>query len=1134
MVEKLKKRWWPSLRGRPFKFVHTKCRRSKKKQNKFVVLKIMYANIQGFVGKKTSLLHTMNEIDADVVLVAETMARKVTLQGCHCVCPKESIGQNVAIVLSGRTCSYRKIKLYEPNETINMLGIRLEIKEIGIRLYTAHLKQQSTHSKEEISNQFDEIKNQFRSASAGRESMLMVFDANVHVGAQGIKQCKDMQDMGGKMLLSVVKEEGLTIVNDLTICSGTVTRVDPRNGTLSTIDLAICNTFMMERLEQMVIDENEHWKLKKYGKKVTKSDHHTIVVDIRIEQNMCGKDETKQKRYNLRNEGARQKFSKNFQEDISFDELFVDPDVDVNVELQSFNSKWDEVIRKSFQEVKPSKRRQPGVDPEVKVLLKRESWIRRNVTNNAERGRAISEVQKLITQKISENLTASIEAQIQEIVKSDNPHSKVFGVRRKTRMNSNVDFPLRDGNGVLQVSKPGIDHVITEHFRKVFAQNQISNQEIWKDYWELVDQTFNTIDMLTSCRYDTSKEPTEEEIECIIKNMSASKSVYGNLTIDLAKLCGKRLSALVYRCILKCFRKNVLPSLLRKEKMTLLLKNNGTIDIINDYRGIFIRHLIISVYQKWLYVKNSGVVDQAGSEFACGGRMERSVSDALLIVKLIQDYMRWTNKELVIKFLDIEKFFDSMNYKLALIEAFRNGVTGRYWQCYKTINSKKICIPHIPSGTCSEIEVDNVFVQGSCDAVLVAWPLVDADSKRPGDCFSSELCIDGISVNKLSFVDDLIGFNADTDVANETTVSNEVFEKKNRLKFKVSKCKVMGMNCRKKGLVELNGEEIEWVKEHVYLGSIISDNGERKSDMNARMTKSNSVANEIVQICKTTELSSIRLWYVKLLTSSCLDSTIKFGSALWNIMKYKTSRDKLNTIKPQLLKRVLQIPSSTPSAAIQYEFGINDLAFEVLVEKIILAVETLRKSEGRIARKLLVSMLKKNVPGFCTELVDACALFQVSLVELQNEKNVREFLKKKVIEMQAAELLKRMIISSKMDKVMLSGFVYNGCMMKYLRELNFNEARAIFMARYRMWPTKENFPGRWSGVSCNVCGARDTDQHVFSCPGYADIIQGKYCFDVFWDKNVLNDIDKLKEIAKVVLLLIERMENIQNIGLTCC
>ena len=57
-----------------------------------------------------------------------------------------------------------------------------------------------------------------------------------------------------------------------------------------------------------------------------------------------------------------------------------------------------------------------------------------------------------------------------------------------------------------------------------------------------------------------------------------------------------------------------------------------------------------------------------------------------------------------------------------------------------------------------------------------------------------------------------------------------------------------------------------------------------------------------------------------------------------------------------------------------------------------------------------------------------------------------------------------------MDGVILEGFLFNGKMKKYLTELNFEEARGIFMARYRMWPTKVNYPGRWNGVSCNVCG----------------------------------------------------------------
>ena len=320
----------------------------------------------------------------------------------------------------------------------------------------------------------------------------------------------------------------------------------------------------------------------------------------------------------------------------------------------------------------------------------------------------------------------------------------------------------------------------------------------------------------------------------------------------LAKLGGMKISSLIYRCILTCFRRNLLPDVLREEKMTLLLKNKGVIDTINDYRGIFLRNVILSVYQKWLYQKNSVVVDKAGSEFACGGRKERSVRDALLVVKLIQDYAKWTRKEVVIKFMDIEKFFDSMNYKLALIEAYKNGVRGRSWQAYKTINSRKKCIPHIPSGRCSSIDVENVFVQGSCVAVLVAWPLMDADNKRPSDCFSSEFCIEGICVNRMTFVDDLIGFNGNIEITNESNVSAEVFEKKTRLNYKVCKCKVIPMNCKKGGSVFLNGEEMEQVKEHEYLGSIISANGERYADMKSRISKANSVSNEIEQICKTT------------------------------------------------------------------------------------------------------------------------------------------------------------------------------------------------------------------------------------------------------------------------------------------
>ena len=76
-----------------------------------------------------------------------------------------------------------------------------------------------------------------------------------------------------------------------------------------------------------------------------------------------------------------------------------------------------------------------------------------------------------------------------------------------------------------------------------------------------------------------------------------------------------------------------------------------------------------------------------------------------------------------------------------------------------------------------------------------------------------------------------------------------------------------------------------------------------------------------------------------------------------------------------------------------------------------------------------------------------------------------------------------------MDQVLLAGFKFDGSMQPYLQGLDFVDARAIFMSRYRMWPTKSNFPGRWSGTCCNVCGFEDTDEHVFSCAGYIDLFQ---------------------------------------------
>ena len=169
------------------------------------------------------------------------------------------------------------IKLYEPNDVANMIGIRIELMNTGISVYTAHLKQQSTNSREDIMGQFEEVRKHFKFANSCQEGIIMVFDANVHVGSE-IKDCTDHQDWGGKLLLDIIKEENLVLVNGTELCTGIITRIDPRNGNWSSIDLVICNRYIFEKITAMDIDEKENFKPTNYEKRVKKTDHNTISV----------------------------------------------------------------------------------------------------------------------------------------------------------------------------------------------------------------------------------------------------------------------------------------------------------------------------------------------------------------------------------------------------------------------------------------------------------------------------------------------------------------------------------------------------------------------------------------------------------------------------------------------------------------------------------------------------------------------------------------------------------------------------------------------------------------------------------------------------------------------------------------
>ena len=1076
---------------------------------------LMYSNIQGFLGKKDSIIDIMERAMCDICLLTETMTVNVKLKGMKCITAKKSVGQNVAIVLRGSVAGVVPMKLYEPNEVVNMLGVRLEIAKNNFkRFYTAHLKQMSTNDKDTIIDQFEEIRQQFRQAAISGEGMLLVCDANVHVGGAAIPGCKDEQDWGGVKVLEIIESEGLYLVNREELCNGIVTRVDPRNGTRSTLDLAICNEHMFTNITEMVIDEKEEFRPTKYcGKKSTKSDHNTILLKLNVGKIANTKSVPF---FNTRCESGQLRFQEELGQ-VNLDDLFNDVSK-INSDYSRLMDVWNIVLSKSFKKVRRSLNDKRGIDQTIKQLMNKEGSIKRKFPDGKEKEEKLNEIRAEIGNRIAENIEKAMEHKVEKISQAKYPQAEVFKIRKSFSRTENLDFPFKDKNGNIRVSRNGIDEVISTYFTEVFNQNPVNDG--WHEYWEYVVKIYEIISRKEEG--NMMEGPKYEEICEIIDNLDVSKSVYGTMSIELIKKAGFNVKKMIFRCVNLCFRSSEIPEAFRIEKMILLYKHKGKLDELDNYRGIFLRLIILSIYQKWLYSKCAPIADSNGSESAFGGRKGKSTIEPHLLIKLIQDNANWTKEQIIFKFMDVEKFFDSMNFHRCMIDIYRSGVSGRYWKAYESINKRKTCLPVVPSGPCSKISVHDVFVQGSSDAGLMAWNHMDTINKKEKDIWSKKCVIHGVDLNALTFVDDIFEVIKTQYDLVVSSARSENFQDETRLKFKPPKCKIMAMNQKENIADDIGGTKLLQVAEHEYLGTFISVDGSRNKEINRRITDAKSVSNEIVQILKTTELSKVRLRYVNMLSNACMDSKVKYGCAVWNKLN-KCQTKIINDLKVRLVKRMLELPFSTPSSAIKYEFGITDLDLDCYMEKIILAYGVL--SEESLGNILLREMMKKNVPGFCVELKEALRIMDLneeSELLLHDGKKIRKELKKKIVRIQKERLVVKMLSESKSNRLLLNNFKFDGKAKKYLLDLPFEEARIVLMLRCRMFPTKDNFQGRWGGTECEFCCAVENDIHLFSCVGYNDLLS-EVRYDMFMNLDI--STEELSVGAKKLLKVKERLEH---------
>ena len=154
---------------------------------------------------------------------------------------------------------------------------------------------------------------------------------------------------------------------------------------------------MIESICSMVIDEAGEYKPTNYlGKKVTKTDHNTIIVKMKMET--LGRSKPSPFR-NYKNEKSCEEFG-NMIESFPLPYKGIK---DVEMIYQTFEKCWSKVVNKSFRLIIPKHQTKPGISKSVRELLKMEKWIKKNVLQIPERGREIAVVRRKIKQEIQQN-----------------------------------------------------------------------------------------------------------------------------------------------------------------------------------------------------------------------------------------------------------------------------------------------------------------------------------------------------------------------------------------------------------------------------------------------------------------------------------------------------------------------------------------------------------------------------------------------------------------------------------------------------------------------------------------------------------------------------------------------------------
>ena len=574
-----------------------------------------------------------------------------------------------------------------------------------------------------------------------------------------------------------------------------------------------------------------------------------------------------------------------------------------------------------------------------------------------------------------------------------------------------------------------------------------------------------------------------------------------------------------------------------------IYKGKGDKMDLKNERGIFIVNVLKSIFMKMVWSEVYDTLDENMSDSNVGGRKKKSIRNHVFIINgIINDVINGKAEPIDVEIIDYRQCFDSMWLSESINDLFESGIKDDNLALIHAANAANLVAVQTPAGLTERVLIKEIVMQGEVTGPGQCSNQIDTFGK---ECLDQSKLLynykDGLGVPPLGMVDDVLAVSK---CGVDSVLMNAFLNQKTtikKLQFGPEKCHQLHVGKSKANCPDLYIDEwklekrnetetgidnlmdvladdckIEMAEAEKYLGDVISVDGRNTKNIEAKVDKAQGIIKQLKGMMEEMCFGQF-IFEVAII----LRNSIFINGILTNLEASYGLTDseieKLEQCDEQLLRSILECPSSTPKEMLYLELGVIPIRYIVMSRRLMFHHYILNEDKKSLINKFFKIQSRKPVKN------DWSLTVRKNLETLklnQNDDEIKEFSiysYKKIVNSAIQKEAFNYLIRLKNSHSKVKHINYAKLEMQdYLMPSTFTAdvARFAFLCRTRMVNVGANYKegGKIKNPTCPVCKSPteyDSQLHLMLCQTLnVNIVAGLKIptYDDLFGKNLENRI----------------------------